>query len=66
MSITIPAEIVVIIILPHAMGLVLKVEFFVVISVYQKTAGKTIRIMLLLIKKNNIIIKLGRSFSWYN
>ena len=41
-SITIPVEIVVIIILPHAMVLAQKVEFFAVINVYQKTAGKNI------------------------
>ena len=41
-SITIHVEIIVIIILPHAMVLALKVEFFAVISVYQKTAGKNI------------------------
>ena len=52
-SITIPVEIVVIIFLPHAMVLVLKIEFFVVISVYQKTAGKTIRITLVLLKNYN-------------
>ena len=40
-SITIPVEKVVIIIIPHAMVLAPKIEYFVVINVYLKTAGKT-------------------------
>ena len=41
-SITIPVEKVVIIITPHAMVVAPKIEFFAVINVYQKTAGKNI------------------------
>ena len=56
MSISIPVEKVVIIIQRHAMVLAPKIEFFAVINVYQKTAGKNIyslnnRIMFLLKKK---------------
>ena len=41
-STTIPVEKVVIIILPHALVLAPKIEYFVVINVYLKTAGKNI------------------------
>ena len=41
-SITIPVEKVVIIIIPHAMVLAPKIEYFVVINVYLMTAGKNI------------------------
>ena len=39
-SITTPVEIIVIIILNHAMVLAPKIDFFAMIDVYQKTTGK--------------------------